>query len=110
MGVEIAITELDVLEHDRAAPLALRDARVAATTKEFLDVVREHPAIRTVATWGLSDKGSWLQERADETMEANVCSPIDCDALNRGLPYDGDYQGKPMLAALGSKRTRLLQV
>jgi endo-1,4-beta-xylanase len=102
MGVEIAITELDVLEHDRRAPIAVRDARVADATRAFLDVVHAQPCIRTIATWGLFDQDSWLQERDPETRSATQRSPVDCGRLNRGLPFDGDYVGKPMLSVLSA--------
>ena len=100
MSVEIAITELDVLEQDRRAPLPLRDVRVADAARAFLDIIHAQPGIRSIATWGLFDQDSWLQERDPETKSAIRCSPVDCGRLNRGLPFDGHYVGKPMLSVL----------
>ena len=96
MGVELAITELDVLEADRAQPLDRRDAQVTDAARALLDVALDQPALTSVVTWGLSDRHSWLQERAQETLAAQGCSPVDCDSLNRGLPYDGAMTVKPM--------------
>jgi endo-1,4-beta-xylanase len=100
MGVDIAITELDVLEHDRRAPVPLRDFRVAEATRALIDIIRAHAGIRSIATWGLFDQDSWLQERDPETKAATQSRPIDCSHLNRGLPFDGHYVGKPMLSVL----------
>lgn len=97
MGVEIAVTELDVLEDVRDLPVAVRDQRVADTVEQFLAVVRDQQAVRSIVTWGLRDSDSWLQEKVDETRIANAAQPLDCARLNRGLPYDGHMRPKPML-------------
>lgn len=100
LGVDISITELDVLEDDRSAPVAVRDQRVADGARAFLDLVLGQPGIRDIATWGLSDRDSWLQGRAAATKDASSCTPVDCVSMNRGLPYDGDLAPKPMLSTL----------
>ena len=102
MGVDLAITELDVLEEDRALPVEERDRRVADATTALLDVAMDQPAMRSVVTWGLTDRDSWLQDRTGATKAAQTCSPIDYDGLNRGLPFDGAFESKPMHAALRS--------
>lgn len=104
MDVEIAITELDVLESDMSLPIPNRDARVASTVHDLLDVALDQPAVRSVVTWGLSDQDSWLQDRARSTREAQTCSPVDCHRLNRGLPFDGEMKPKPMQIALSRVR------
>lgn len=96
MDVTLAITELDVLEDDRAHIIERRDQRVADAAQSLIDVAMDEPALTSVATWGLSDRDSWLQERANETRSAQICSPVDCAGLNRGLPYDGALGPKPM--------------
>jgi endo-1,4-beta-xylanase len=100
MGVEVAITELDVLEDDLDRPVAERDARVAEAAQDLLDVVADQTAVGSVVTWGLSDTQSWLQDRLPVTKAAQACSPVDCGKMNRGLPFDGEMQPKPMHAAL----------
>ena len=100
MGVEVAITELDVLEDDLNRPVEERDARVAAAAQDLLDVVIDQKAVGSVVTWGLSDAQSWLQARLPATKAAQACSPVDCGAMNRGLPFDGAMRAKPMHAAL----------
>ncbi len=100
MGVELAITELDVLEDDLGRPVEQRDALVAQAAQDLIDVAVDQPAISSIVTWGLSDCQSWLQDRLDTTKAAQSCSPVDCGRMNRGLPYDGDMTPKPMHAAL----------
>jgi endo-1,4-beta-xylanase len=95
MGYDIVITELDVMEKDRSESLAIRDARVARETTDYLDVTLAQKAVRGVFTWGLSDRFSWLQTPAD-ILEADA-SP---QHLNRGLPYDAALVAKPMYAAI----------
>ena len=101
-GVEISFTEVDVLEDNLAAPLKERDARVADMVQSLMDVVRNQPAVTSIVTWGLNDKDSWLQERQEATQQAAQCTPTDCAGLNRGLPFDGNMQPKPMYLALQS--------
>ncbi|MEO6433388.1 MAG: endo-1,4-beta-xylanase [Sphingomicrobium sp.] len=100
MGVTLDITELDVLEDNRNADLDHRDQTVAGAIEALIDVVVDEPAVKSIVTWGLSDRDSWLQERSDATRTAQVCSPVDCNGLNRGLPYDGALRSKPMRTVL----------
>lgn len=100
MGVTISITEMDVLEADRTLPPERRDAIVDDAVRSLLDVALDQPAVKSVVTWGMSDRHSWLQDRATSTKTAAACTPVDCAALNRGLPYDAAMAAKPMRAAL----------
>lgn len=88
-GLEIAVTELDVRESDRRAPLPLRDRRVADAVAAYLGVVLAEPAVKGVITWGLSDRDSWLQDQDSRNR-------TDLAGLNRGLPYDALLGRKPM--------------
>jgi endo-1,4-beta-xylanase len=92
-GLDVTITELDVKESDARAPINVRDERVAAHTRDYLDVVLAQPAVRGLVTWGLSDKYSWL---SDAPGASDASRP-----LNRGLPYDEKFVPKPMYAAIG---------
>jgi endo-1,4-beta-xylanase len=89
LGLEIAVTELDVKEADIRLPLEERDGRVADEVRRYLDIALDQPAVRGVTTWGLSDKHSWLAQPG----RAGA-------ALNRGLPYDASLSPKPMRQAL----------
>lgn len=96
LDVQLAITELDVLEDDRSLPLEQRDARVADITQAFLDVALDNPKVTSLVTWSLSDRHSWLQERSTETDAATKRVQLNAADLNRGLPYDADIRPKPM--------------
>ncbi|MFN3353572.1 MAG: endo-1,4-beta-xylanase [Brevundimonas sp.] len=89
MGVEIAVTELDVNEQDRRLPLEVRDRRVADETRRYLEIVLAHEAVRSVTTWGLSDRHSWLQDQLPPG-----------EPTNRGLPLDDRFRPKPMRQAI----------
>lgn len=91
LGVYVAITELDVNEHDRSLPTYERDRKVADETRRYLDIVLAHPIVQGVTTWGLSDRHSWLLDQQVAGAPAN-----------RGLPFDGSFHPKPMRDALVS--------
>ncbi|RDE09168.1 endo-1,4-beta-xylanase [Pelagibacterium lacus] len=88
LGLDIAITELDVRESDILLPIEERDRMVSATVKRYLDVALAHPAVTSVSTWGLSDAHSWLAQ------------PPQGHPWNRGVLYDQYWQAKPMRTAL----------
>jgi endo-1,4-beta-xylanase len=82
LGLQVFITEMDV--NDRACPVDVpsRDAAVAATYKQYLDLVLAEPAVRAVLTWGITDRSTWLNgegSRSDGQPE-------------RPLPFDADYR------------------
>lgn len=92
LGLDITVTELDVKEAPGAAPMAVRDQRVADETRRYLDVMMAFPEVRGVVTWGLTDRYSWLSDGPQRARPEH--DP------NRGLPYDADYAHKPMYWAL----------
>lgn len=94
LGLDIAITELDVKERDLRAPIPVRDARVAAEVQSYLEVALAQPAVRGVITWGLSDRHSWLQDQMPGGR------PKKLEKLNRGLPFDAELRPKPLHGAI----------
>lgn len=93
LGLSIAITELDVKEESLRGDVAERDRRVADHVQAYLDIALEQPSVTGLTTWGLSDRHSWLQK---QPVRASV-SPV---GLNRGLPYDGALEPKPVYWAI----------
>ena len=89
--IDIVITELDVKEHDKGAPLPLRDHRVASEARSFLEVALDEPAVTGVVTWGLSDRHSWLEDQSKGLPPVSHAHKI-----NRGLPYDARLERKAM--------------
>jgi endo-1,4-beta-xylanase len=89
-GLKILITELDVLDDGLPADVAVRDRGVADVYRRYLDVTLDHPAVKALITFGLSDRYTWLQEDL----------PREDGAARRPLPFDEDLQPKPAYYAL----------
>ncbi len=90
LGLQVFLSELDI--NDRALPLdeQTRDTAVAAAYKQYLDLTLADPAVRTVLTWGITDRYTWLDHegsRADGQPE-------------RPLPFDTTYKPKRAAFAL----------
>jgi endo-1,4-beta-xylanase len=86
LGLDVVVTELDVTEADTSLPVERRDSLVADEARRYLEIVLDFSHIKGVNTWGLSDAYSWLRtERSRD---------------NRGLPYDRDWNWKPMHEAI----------
>ena len=92
LGLAILITELDVREAAVVPPdLAARDALVAARVEALVGTALAE-GCRTVLTWGLSDKDSWLATDKDVARKDG--------SIHRGLPLDAEGRRKPMWQAL----------
>ena len=92
LGLSILLTELDVREAAVVPPdLAARDALVAARVEAVVGTALAE-GCRTVLTWGLSDKDSWLA--TDQAVARKDGSQ------HRGLPLDAEGRRKPMWQAL----------
>ncbi len=90
LGYDLVITELDVDDEGQPADIAARDREVAALVRGYLDIVMAYPQLRDVMVWGMSDRYSWLQSFAPRA-----------DGLPlRPLPYDAEFQPKPMRDAV----------
>jgi endo-1,4-beta-xylanase len=90
LGYRLAITELDVNDVKIRGTDVERDVAVARHLDEYLDIVFSVARPMSIATWGLSDRYTWLRQynkRADG-------SPL------RPLPLDVNLNRKPMWAVL----------
>jgi len=90
LGYRLLITELDVNDAKIPGTEAERDAAVARHVAEYLDIVFSVARPISIATWGLSDRYTWLHQyyrRADG-------SPL------RPLPLDAEFNRKRMWGAL----------
>jgi len=93
-GLEIMITELDCVDNGAPSDIAARDAAVASVYRRYLDVALAHQAVRTVITWGVSDRMSWIVSVGDpRTKRVDGQRP-------RPLPFDSDMQPKPVYWAM----------
>ncbi|MGH7027304.1 endo-1,4-beta-xylanase [Brevundimonas sp.] len=93
LGLTIAITELDVKEETLRGDVAERDQRVADHVQAYLDIALEQKSVTGLTTWGLSDRHSWLQKQP-------VRPSANPAGMNRGLPYDGALEPKPVYWAI----------
>jgi endo-1,4-beta-xylanase len=89
-GLDVLITELDVLDDGLPADEGPRDVAVADVYRRYLDVALSHPAVKAVMSFGLSDRYTWLQEDL----------PREDGADRRPLPFDEDLRPKPAYRAL----------
>jgi endo-1,4-beta-xylanase len=90
MGLDLVVTEFDVNDKTVTGTVAERDKVAAEYAKAYLDIVLSYPQTRYVMAWGLCDKYSWLQKTSPRT-----------DGLaKRPLPYDDEFQPKPLRKAI----------
>lgn len=91
-GLRVYVTELDVCDRFLQAGIVARDRAVAQVARHYLDLVLDEPAVRTVITWGLSDRFTWML-RDPAGIRPDGLPP-------RPLPFDRDFAPKPMRNAL----------
>jgi len=94
MGLEVYVTELDVnddgIEDDDPAA---RDRIVAGVYRDYLTAVLEHKAVKSVLTWGLTDKHTWLNGTKSHRQKRP-------NRQERPLPFDADYKPTPAFFAM----------
>jgi endo-1,4-beta-xylanase len=96
LGLQVFLTELDVNDRALPADIPVRDAAVAATYKQYLDLVLADPNVRAVLTWGITDRYTWLARDASRTH----AQP------ERPLPFDPSNNPTPACFALRTAFTR----
>lgn len=94
LGLDVEITELDVIDWKMPADVGQRDAAAAALVASFLGAICSVKRPKAIVTWGLSDRYSWIHETF----------PRKDGARARPLPLDADYRPKPMMAVLDGYR------
>ncbi len=86
MGIDILITELDVIDWRLSKNTVKRDIGVANVVAEFLDAVYSTGKPQSIISWGITDRYSWISDVFKR----------DDGAPNRPLPLDRSYQPKPV--------------
>ena len=89
LGVDIYITEFDVCDDVFPDDPDARDAAVARTAQQFLDMTLRHPAVKALIAWELADNYSFYRGMARAKSQASTRLP-------RPLPYDDRLQRKPL--------------
>ncbi len=90
LGLEIYVTELDVDDQKMAGSVRERDAASALIYQRFMEAVLAEPAVRSVVTWGLSDR---------DTSRGQFFPRPDGQPV-RPLPFDADLRPKPSALAM----------
>lgn len=90
MGLDVFVTELDVNDANLPYDVRERDRRVAEMYGSYLSTVLQHPSVKAVLTWGLTDKDTWL----------NSFHPRADGQSQRSLPFDANLRPKPAFAAM----------
>jgi endo-1,4-beta-xylanase len=90
MRLSVHVTELDVIDNELPAPIAVRDAVVAARANDFLEPIFAVMRPSAIITWGITDRYTWVPTWYKRT-----------DGLaNRPLPFDENYRPKPLWSAI----------
>lgn len=98
-GYEIQLSELDVIDKGAPSDIARRDADVATIYRRFLDVALAHKAVKSVVTWGITDRYTWVgADQYADTRRTDGLPP-------RPLPFDADYKPKPAYTAMAQAFT-----
>lgn len=90
LGLAVSITEFDVNDFGVEGDIAARDRVIADYARRFLDVALDEKAVRTVMTWGFSNRESWL----------NTFAPRRDGQQYRPLPFDVDLKPTPLWTAM----------
>ncbi|MBV8925530.1 MAG: endo-1,4-beta-xylanase [Bradyrhizobium sp.] len=86
-GLDVIVTELDVDDMKLPGSQPERDAIVAKKVNEVLTAITSEAPLRSILTWGISDRYSWINQmfpRADHLP-------------NRPLPLDADFGPKSFM-------------
>ena len=90
LGYRLLITEMDVNDVKVRGTEPERDLAVARHAAEYLDIVFSVAPPLSIATWGLSDRYTWLRQYYKRRDGAPL----------RPLPLDASLNRKPMWASL----------
>jgi endo-1,4-beta-xylanase len=90
LGLSILITEMDVRDHLLPGDIAVRDGLVAKQYYNYLSFILQFKSVKTVLTWGLSDRSTWISTH----------NPRKDGLPVRPLLYDAELQPKPAFAAV----------
>jgi endo-1,4-beta-xylanase len=90
LGLNVHVTELDVIDRDLPGPIGKRDDAVASHARDFLEAITAAVRPSFIGTWGITDRYTWVPiwyKRRD-------------GLPNRPLPLDDQYQQKPLWSVI----------
>lgn len=62
MGLEVSVTELDLRYGNLSGDSEDKDAYAQDYLRSYIELVQQGASLRTLLTWGLSDRYSWLRQ------------------------------------------------
>ena len=92
LGLSILVTEMDVRDQHLHADIKMRDRLVAEQYEKYLSFLLQFKGVKTILTWGLSDRYSWIAGHNPRTDGLSV----------RPLPYDAGLEPTAAWAAIQS--------
>ena len=96
LGLDVLVTELDVIDHRLPADEGVRDRIVAEKADALLGSIFEVVRPKAIVTWGISDRYTWVPiwfSRGDKLK-------------NRPLPLDANMRPKPLMDVIQRYRQR----
>ncbi len=94
LGLEVLVTELDVIDNELPRDPAIRDMAAAARVRELLSAICEGSPLSAILSWGITDKFSWVP----------MYFKRDDGSPNRPLPLDASYAPKPFMKVISEFR------
>lgn len=94
LGLEILVTELDVMDHELPEDIHLRDQAIMDQVRDFLTAASADGPLHSITCWGISDRYTWLR----------WAYPRSDGSHNRPLPLDWDFNEKPFMALINEFR------
>jgi endo-1,4-beta-xylanase len=94
LGLEVYVTELDIVDRLLPADTAARDAESAAFLRDFLQAVLSEKAVTRICLWGLTDRYAWTNDSAFARRKDGLRS--------RAHPYDEALRAKPDREAIAA--------
>jgi len=97
LGLDVLVTELDIIDVELPAAPDVRDILAAARAYEFLAAIYAAARPTAVLTWWITDKYTWVPTWFKRR-----------DGLpNRPLPLDAEYRPKPLMQVIEHSRATL---
>ena len=94
LGLQVFITELDLIDRELPADIAARDRGAAALLGDYLTAALAEPAVRMVMAWGVSDVNTWVNDNPQFARRDGVAA--------RPNLYDAAFRPKPMVETLAA--------
>lgn len=90
LGLDVMVTELDIMDQTLPADVEIRDQVAAFKAFKFLSAIGQGGGFMGLLTWGVADQDSWL----------NYHRPRPDGLPSRPLALDRSFQPKPLMTVV----------